>query len=848
MMDVENNEEKNLKKSIHSISFRIGFIFIALIFGLFGCVYLIDRILPSPLEITDEANYPDRFIAARAQAHLKSLTDIGPRVTGTPENEVRAVQFLTNTINKIAVFAHKTHKLELDIQTVSGSFYLDYKPDGAINVYKNVQNVIVKLHASSPSNHSLLVNAHFDSVATSPGGSDDGINCAIMLEVLQKLVQSSKGLEHNIVFLFNGAEETPLQASHGFITQHRWAKEVRVVVNLEAAGAGGKEILFQSGPKRPWLLKHYRKVPRPNGQAAGEELFQSGLIPSDTDFRIFRDFGNVVGLDFAFNRNGYRYHTHYDDFHNIPSGSFQHAGDNALFLIKSLVNATELGMTETQEEAPVVFFDFMTLFMISYSGPIIIVVNTLLSILSIAVAFKSFYSLDNGFPRQSLIYGLKYLLAIIISIIASALFIIINALIIDALHYSMSWYANTWIILGLYVVPVIAITYLIILGFNYKIAKSKWSISIQAQIQAHIIRIIWSVLILIGTGFGVRSVYALLFPVLFQTVSFIIIEIFRLQHSVKKWLLIYIILGTIIPNIFLMREALEIMSVIIPICGRIGSDKNSEIMIGILTLFLTILISSSYTPLITLVNKAYFLIIGLASLYILFLIFVFTPLGFPYRASYTSPAPQRFWIYHLNRKFYDENKNLYKNDSGFFLLNMDRNSPDSIKNHVPELNNAIPIEDECSDLIFCGFPIASTRMVSVLRESTWIPSSEAIIPNPIKLNLNSKINLDEQNVTYTFTVWGTNYMNVYVSARNGAVIKNISLVEELPKATVWDDRSVFLIISNNETEQLLDIIITGRYMYDKEIVKTSAYREFLKHFPEWADIYSWVGAYESWVY
>jgi len=36
-------------------------------------------------------------------------------------------------------------------------------------------------------------------------------------------------------------------------------------------------------------------VAHPFASTIGEELFQNGFIPSDTDYRIFRDFGKIPG-------------------------------------------------------------------------------------------------------------------------------------------------------------------------------------------------------------------------------------------------------------------------------------------------------------------------------------------------------------------------------------------------------------------------------------------------------------------------------------------------------------------------------------------------------------------------
>jgi Zn-dependent M28 family amino/carboxypeptidase len=190
--------------------------------------------------------------------------------------------------------------------------------------YVDLGNIVVRLSDGTAEGkaHSVLVNSHLDSTLPTPGAADDAISVGIMLECIRVLVETKDWQpNHAIVFLFNNAEESLQDGSHLFSTQHEVADTVRAAINLEAAGTMGRELLFQASSKE--MIEAYSHVPRPSGSVVANDVFSSGIILSDTDFRQFQEYLNVTGLDIAVVTNSYLYHMRKDLVENIQPGVAQ---------------------------------------------------------------------------------------------------------------------------------------------------------------------------------------------------------------------------------------------------------------------------------------------------------------------------------------------------------------------------------------------------------------------------------------------------------------------------------------------------------------------------------------------
>ena len=100
---------------------------------------------------------------------MEQITSVGPRPVGSQENEILTVGYLLEQIENIrAETAAGPHQLTVDVQRPTGTFSIDFL-GGFTSFYDRVTNIAVRLEPKGGTQHFMLANCHFDTVANSPG-------------------------------------------------------------------------------------------------------------------------------------------------------------------------------------------------------------------------------------------------------------------------------------------------------------------------------------------------------------------------------------------------------------------------------------------------------------------------------------------------------------------------------------------------------------------------------------------------------------------------------------------------------------------------------------------------------
>lgn len=218
--------------------------------------------------------------------------------------------------------------------------------ESGVSVYFEGTNIIVYIRGSEdgdedwwvsgqepPERGGVLVNAHYDSVSTGYGATDDGVGVVSILQIISYFTTEGHKPKKGIVALLNNGEEDFLNGARAF-SQHPMSKLPRTFLNLEGAGAGGRAAMFRSTDTE--VTKAYQKSRYPFATVLSGDAFKRGLIRSETDYVVFSENLGLRGLDMAFYGPRARYHTDRDDARHTSIDSIWHMLSASLSTLEAL--------------------------------------------------------------------------------------------------------------------------------------------------------------------------------------------------------------------------------------------------------------------------------------------------------------------------------------------------------------------------------------------------------------------------------------------------------------------------------------------------------------------------------
>ncbi|MDB5420372.1 MAG: peptidase, partial [Brevundimonas sp.] len=308
---------------------RLGLLIGALALALF--VGVISLQTPSPRGLTAS---PTDFSAARAMIDVREIAQ-RPHPVGSADHQ-RVQDYLVGRMTALGL----TPALQVGEMSQQGSKRLTKWGLDATALPVNIVGILPGRNTSAPA---VLLMAHYDTVAKSPGAADDTAGVAAILEAV-RAIKARGPAERDLIVLMTDAEELGLDGAASYFKASSVPAHIGAVINLEARGGGGRAMMFETGPgNRQTIDLFARSSARADGGATSNSMavLVYEQMPNGTDFTISRQKG-IAGINLAFIGRPSQYHSPSSTPGALDQGSVQHIGSQALEAADAFIRSPAL--------------------------------------------------------------------------------------------------------------------------------------------------------------------------------------------------------------------------------------------------------------------------------------------------------------------------------------------------------------------------------------------------------------------------------------------------------------------------------------------------------------------------
>jgi carboxypeptidase Q len=216
------------------------------------------------------------------------------------------------------------------------------------------RNVVAEIRGSAKPEEIVLLGAHLDAWDLGTGALDNGVNCALVVEVARAIAAGPRPKRTIRFVLFTG-EENGLLGSFGYVRAHRDELDRHVAVIIHDIGDGRVTGYYVNG--RPDLATPVRKAMAPVADRGVTAVVEEAILGTDNFDFLLEGVPNLVANQET-DRYLADYHAQSDTFDKVDLEQARANAAVAAVVVSAIANAPgRLGPRQSRAEVARILAD-----------------------------------------------------------------------------------------------------------------------------------------------------------------------------------------------------------------------------------------------------------------------------------------------------------------------------------------------------------------------------------------------------------------------------------------------------------------------------------------------------------